>query len=70
MRNFGLILLLAGIVGFFYCGSQLEGLAPLPEDLAIADYLRNDAGRFELGRYASALAGLIGLLMAFFPKGR
>jgi hypothetical protein len=70
MRNFGLILLLVGIGAFVYCGSRLEGLAPLPEDLAIADYFRNDAGRFEVGRYASALAGLIGLLMALFPKGR
>lgn len=70
MRNIGFVLLLGGIVGFLYCGSQLQGLAPLPPDLALGDYLRNEAGRFELGRYASAGAAFIGLLLAFFPQGR
>jgi hypothetical protein len=70
MRNFGFVLLVAGIAGFVYCSSQLQGLPPLPADLALGDYMRNDAGRFELGRYFAAGAALIGLIMAFFPKGR
>ena len=70
MRNFGFVLLVVGIAGFVYCGSQLEGLAPLPPDLGLSDYLRNDAGRYELGRYASAFAAFLGVLMALFPKGR
>lgn len=70
MRNLGFTLLVVGVAGFLYCGSQLQGLAPLPADLPIGDYLRNDAGRYELGRYLAAGAALIGLLMAFFPKGR
>jgi len=70
MRNFGLILLLAGIGGFLYCSSQLSGLDPLPASVPISDYLRTDPGRFELGRYASVGAALIGLLLAVFPQGR
>jgi hypothetical protein len=29
-----------------------------------------EAGKLELGRYAAAMAGFIGLLLAFFPQGR
>jgi hypothetical protein len=70
MRNIGLILLLGGIAGFLYCSSQLSGLTPLPADVPLGDYLRNDAGRFELGRYLSVGAALVGLLLALFPRGR
>jgi hypothetical protein len=70
MRTFGLILLVAGVAGFLYCGSQLSGLDPLPADLALGDYLRNDAGRYELGRYVSLGGALIGLLLALYPQGR
>jgi hypothetical protein len=70
MRNFGLILLVAGVAGFLYCSAQLSGLDPLPADLALSDYLRNAAGRFELGRYVSLAAALIGFLLSVFPQGR
>ena len=70
MRNLGLVLLLGGVAGFLYCSSQLSGLDPLPADLPLADYMRNAAGRFELGRYVSVGAALIGLLLALFPQGR
>lgn len=48
MRNFGIILLLGGALGYFYCADQ----------------------GWEAGRYACAVAGALGLLLAFFPKGR
>jgi len=70
MRNSGLILLCAGILAFFYCGSQLSGLPPVPEGLGLADSLSNPSGKWEILRYASGLMALIGLLLAFFPKGR
>jgi len=70
MRNSGLILLCAGILAFFYCGSQLSGLPPVPEGLGLGESLSYPAGKWEILRYASGLMALIGLLLAFFPKGR
>jgi hypothetical protein len=70
MRNFGFILLFGGILGFLYCMTEASGLAPLPDGLALSDYLRNRAGRLELGKYAAALAMFVGGLLALFPKGR
>ena len=70
MRNLGFTLLVAGVLGFLYCSSQLSGLEPLAADVPLGDYFRNAAGRLELGRYFSAGAAFIGVLMAFFPKGR
>ena len=70
MRNVGLILLFAGVLGFFYCSSRLSGLPAVPADVALGDYLRYEAGKFELGRYAAAMAAGLGVLLALFPKGR
>jgi hypothetical protein len=70
MRSFGGLLLVAGIAGFLYCGSQLSGLDPVPEGLSLARSLEYPAGRYEVGRWVSACAAGFGLLMAMFPKGR
>ena len=70
MRNAGLILLCGGILAFFYCGTQLAGLTPVPEGVSLGDSLGYAAGKWELLRYASGLGAFIGLLLAFFPKGR
>lgn len=70
MRNLGIILLAGGLLAFFYCASRLSGLEPVPDGVPVGEYLRYDAGKWELGRYGAALAALIGLLMSFFPKGR
>jgi hypothetical protein len=70
MRNLGLILLLGGILGFFYCTSQMSTLAPLPGDAGVGDYLRNQVGRLELARYVAAGAAVIGAILALFPRGR
>ena len=70
MRNLGIILIVLGVVGYLYCTNQMEGLEPLGANADLGDYFRNTAGRLELGRYGSAGAALIGLLMAFFPQGR
>ena len=70
MRNLGAILLLAGIIGFFYCSTHLSGLEGIPEGTSLGDYVRYDAGKLELGRYLSLIAAMIGLILALFPKGR
>ncbi len=70
MRNAGLILACAGVLAFFYCGSQLAGLSPVPPGVELADTLNYPAGKWELLRYASGVITLLGLLLAFFPRGR
>jgi len=70
MRNFGGILLLLGILGFFYASAQLSDATPVPPGLSISESLEHPAGRWEFARYGSALVGGFGLLMALFPKGR
>jgi hypothetical protein len=70
MRTLGALLLLVGIVGFFYCTSHLSGVEPVAEGTALGDYVRTEAGKLELGRYLSLVAGLIGVILSMFPKGR
>jgi hypothetical protein len=70
MRTFGLLLLVAGIAGFFYCSSQLEKLDPVPEDLSITQALKYPAGKMEMGRFAGAAVGAVGVLFLMFPQGR
>lgn len=70
MRNFGGILLLAGIIGFFYCGSEMSKYEPVPEGKTAVESLGYPAGRYEVGRWASACAAGFGFLLAMFPKGR
>ena len=70
MRTFGYLLIVAGFAGFIYCSQQMSQLEPLPAEYSVEDSLRTDRGKMEAGRYASAAAGLVGLLLAFFPQGR
>ena len=73
MRNLGGVLLLAGIVGFFYCSSELSkysGPSSPPEGASLGQLLEHPAGRMELGRYAAAGAAFLGILLVMFPKGR
>ena len=70
MRNFGAIMLLAGILGFIYASQQLEKYEPVPAGVSVSEGLDRPAGRWDLARYACAGAAGIGLLMALFPKGR
>jgi hypothetical protein len=72
MRTFGLLLLVLGIVGFFYFSDQLTRVEPVPEGqgLSATESLRYPAGKLEVGRYGSVAAGLFGVLMMMFPKGR
>jgi hypothetical protein len=71
MRTLGLLLLVAGVVGFFYCGDQLTRAAPLPEGeaLTVRESLDYPAGRYEAGRYGSVVLGVFGILFIALPKG-
>jgi hypothetical protein len=70
MRNFGGIMLLVGVLGFFYCTGQRDNYPALPEGLSLSDSMRQPAGKWDVGRYVCAGVAGFGLLMAFFPKGR
>jgi hypothetical protein len=66
----GLVLLAAGLLGFFYCATQLSDMEPVPDGVELREYTQYEAGTLELARYAAAIVGLIGLLMTLFPSGR
>ncbi len=70
MRNFGLVLLIVGILSFFYVSSRLDDLEPLPEGLSVTESLKEPAGRWQMARYVCAGVAGFGVLMALFPKGR
>ena len=70
MRNLGAVLLLLGILGFFYSSSRIDEIGPLPEGLSVSEGLKEPAGRWEMARYGCGAAAGLGLLMAMFPKGR
>jgi hypothetical protein len=70
MRTFGGIFLLLGVLGFFYASAQIDKLEPVPADKTVSESLAYPSGRWEMVRYACAGAGLLGLLLAMFPKGR
>ncbi|HEY3119437.1 MAG TPA: hypothetical protein VGL15_02365 [Vicinamibacteria bacterium] len=70
MRNLGGVLLLAGIIGFFYCSSELSKYSSPPPETSIGQMMDHPAGRMELGRYVAAGAAFLGVLLVMFPKGR
>jgi hypothetical protein len=70
MRNLGGILLLLGILGFFYASSQLSDREPSPQDASMRATLEDPTARWEMVRYGCAAAGVLGLIMALFPRGR
>jgi hypothetical protein len=70
MRNFGGILLLLGVLGFFYASTQLDKLEPVPAGKSVSESLEYPSGRWDMIRYGCAGAAFVGLLLALFPKGR
>lgn len=70
MRNLGLILLLAGVGGFFYCGSRASEFEPLRAGLSVSESLDTQRGKWDTGRYACAAAAFTGLVLAMMPQGR
>jgi len=70
MRNFGIIVLVLGIFGYFYASGQEGQYEAVPDGLSIHESLSYPAGRWQVARYASAALAGFGLLMGMFPKGR
>jgi len=70
MRNFGLMLMLAGVVGFFYCNSEMERFSPLPPGMSVTESLETDRGKWDAARYAAAAGAVARLLLAMLPQGR
>ena len=70
MRNFGLLLVVAGIAGVFYCSSQMSRFEPLREGYTVAESLETDRGKWEAGRYACAAGAVMGVLFILMPQGR
>jgi hypothetical protein len=70
MRNFGGILLLLGVLGFFYASAQVEKHEPVPAGTSVSQSLEYPSGRWEMARYACGGAAFMGVLLALFPKGR
>lgn len=70
MRNFGLVLMLAGALAFFFATEQVAVVGPVPQAESLSETLAHPAGRWEMLRYAAATAAGVGLLLALFPKGR
>lgn len=61
---------MGGLLGFFYCSTRLAGLEPLSAGIAVGDSMRHVAGRWELARYGTALAVLMGVILSVSPRGR
>lgn len=70
MRNFGFVLLLAGVAGFFYCSSRAAEFEPLRDGLSVSESLETERGRWDTGRYACAAAAFMGIVLAMVPQGR
>ena len=70
MRKYGLIMLLGGVLGFFYATGKMDEAEPVPPDISISEYARYPAGRWELIRYALGAVAGIGVLFSLFPEGR
>lgn len=70
MRNFGWLMVVAGIAAFFYCGQQAARFEPLPPGLSVTESLDTERGQWDAGRYAGAAGALTGLLLAMMPQGR
>jgi len=70
MRNFGFVLLLAGVAGFFYCSSRRAEFEPLRAGLSVSESLDTERGKWDAGRYGCAAAAFAGLLLTMVPQGR
>jgi hypothetical protein len=70
VRRYGIMMLLVGILGFYYATSRMQEVEPVPPGISISEYTRYPAGRWELLRYGLAAIGGIGAIFALFPEGR
>jgi hypothetical protein len=70
VRTFGLILIGVGIALYYVSNQRLAEEGPVPPGLSIEESLEYPAARYEIGEYAGAMLGGLGVLLMMFPKGR
>jgi hypothetical protein len=70
MRHAGAVLVLVGVVGYFYCSSKVSGAPPYRQDAGILETLREPGARWDLARYASAFVGATGSVLLLFTRRR
>ena len=70
MRNFGWILLLLGVAGFFYSGSRASEFEPLRPGLSVSESMETDRGKWDAARYGCAAAAFTGLVLTMLTRGR
>ncbi len=69
MRKTAGILLLFGILGFFYASSKIDDLEPVPDGLSVSESLEYPAARWTLARYGSASLAGLALMALVLSKG-
>jgi hypothetical protein len=70
MRQVGGVLVLLGVVGFFYCSGKVADAPPVPKDMGIMESLHEPGGRWDVARYGCALVGATGSVLLVFTRGR
>ena len=70
MRHRAGIVVLLGVIGFFYCSDRVSKLPPLPEGLTVTETLREPTGRWIVGRFACACLSASGAVLLIFARSR
>jgi hypothetical protein len=70
MRQAGGVLVVLGVVGFFYCSAKVSDAPPVPKEAGIMEALREPGGRWDLARYGSAFVGATGSVLLLFTRRR
>lgn len=68
MRNFGLLMIVVGLAGFFYASDRASKAGSVPEGKSISESLEYDAGKWEVTRYACAGLGAFGILVVMASR--
>ena len=69
MRNFGILAIVLGIIGFIYSGDQLKGLEPVPEGLTARESIDYPRARWEIGALRRGRAGRLRRAHDHVPEG-
>ncbi len=70
MRQWGGLIVLVGVIGFFYCGDRVAKAPPLPEGLSVTRTLRQPAGPWIVGRFVCACVAASGAVILLFARNR
>jgi hypothetical protein len=70
MRKFGIVMVLLGAGFFFHFAGKMDEYPALPTGLSVEEAWRYPQGRYQVGQWAAGFAGVLGFILAMFPKGR